>query len=84
MSELGQVVEVIAHVLADHPDAVTVTESAHRGTTVVELTMAPGDLGRVIGRGGRTALAIRTLVGATAERLGTRATVEFRDSPRGS
>ena len=55
------------------------TEQAHRGQTVVELFMAPGDLGRVIGRQGRTAAAMRTIVNATAELEGQRATLEFRD-----
>ena len=49
------------------------------GQTLVELFMAPGDLGRVIGRQGRTAQAIRTLVSATAELEGRKATLEFRD-----
>ena len=80
MSPLGRVVEVVARALADRPDAVKIRETQGAGTTVVELTMAPGDLGRVIGRGGRTATAIRTLVAATAERNGTRATVEFSDA----
>ena len=57
------VVEVVARALADQPDAVRVTEREHRGQTLVELFMAPGDLGRVIGRQGRTAAAMRTLVG---------------------
>ena len=65
--------------LADHPDAVRVTESEQRGMVVVELFMAPGELGRVIGRQGRTASALRTLVAAAAERLGKRAMLEFRD-----
>ncbi|PYR58628.1 MAG: RNA-binding protein [Acidobacteria bacterium] len=79
MSRARDVVEVIAKALADHPDAVRVTEQAHRGQTVVELFMAPGDLGRVIGRQGRTAAAMRTIVNATAELEGQRATLEFRD-----
>ncbi len=79
MSRAKDVVEVIARALADHPDAVRVTEREHRGQTLVELFMAPGDLGRVIGRQGRTAMAMRTLVNATAEIEGTKATLEFRD-----
>ena len=57
----------------------SVTEREHRGQTLVELFMAPGDLGRVIGRQGRTADAMRTLVAPTAELEGTKATLEFRD-----
>jgi predicted RNA-binding protein YlqC (UPF0109 family) len=46
---------------------------------LVELFMAPGDLGRVIGRQGRTAAALRTLAAAAAELEGAKVTVEFRD-----
>ena len=79
VSRARDVVEVVARALADHPDAVRVTEREHRGQTLVELFMAPGELGRVIGRQGRTAAAMRTLVGATAEIEGIKATLEFRD-----
>jgi predicted RNA-binding protein YlqC (UPF0109 family) len=79
VSRARDVVEVVARSLADHPDAVRVTERQHRGQTLVELFMAPGDLGRVIGRQGRTAAAMRTLVSAAAEMEGSRATLEFRD-----
>lgn len=79
MSRARDVVEVLARALADHPDAVKVTERASKGQTILELSMAPGDLGRVIGRQGRTATAMRTLVAATAELEGTKATLEFRD-----
>ena len=79
MSRARDVVEVIAKALADKPDAVRVTEREARGQTFVELAMAPGDLGRVIGRQGRTANAVRTLVTLAAELDGTKATVDFRD-----
>ena len=67
MSRCRDVVEVVARALADRPDAVRVTEREHKGQTLVELFMAPGDLGRVIGRQGRTATAMRALVSATAD-----------------
>ena len=79
MSRCRDVVEVVARALADRPEAVRVTEREHKGQTLVELFMAPGDLGRVIGRQGRTATAMRTLVSATAELEGTKAMLEFRD-----
>ena len=82
MSRTRDVVEVVARTLADHPDAVRVTERAHRGQTVIELFMAPGDLGRVIGRQGRTASALRTLAASAAELEGTKVVVEFRDEER--
>ena len=79
MSRARDVVEVVAKRLADHPDGVRVTEQAQRGQTLIELFMAPGDLGRVIGRQGRTAAALRTLVATAAELEGTKVTLEFRD-----
>jgi uncharacterized protein len=79
VSRARDVVEVVARVLADHPDAVRVTEREHKGQALVELLMAPGDLGRVIGRQGRTAAAMRTLVNLAADLEGTTATLEFRD-----
>jgi len=82
MGRIVEVVEVVARALADHPDAVEVVESEHHGTTLVELHMAPGDLGRVIGRQGRTAAAFRTLVNVAAEVEHGRAQLEFRDGPR--
>ena len=78
-SPLRSVVEVVVKTLVDHPEAVKVTESARRGMTIVELSTAPGDMGKIIGRQGRTAAAIRTLVALTAERHGVRAQLDIRD-----
>ena len=79
MTRAGKVVEVVARALADRPDAVRVTEREARGQTFVELSMAPGDLGRVIGRQGRTAAAVRTMANLAAELDGVKVTVDFRD-----
>lgn len=79
MSRARAVVEAVARALADKPDAVSVTEREARGQTFVELTMAPGDMGRVIGRQGRTAQAVRTLASLAAEMDGARVSVDFRD-----
>ena len=76
---LRAVVEVIARALVDQPDAVRVTETERRGMTVLELTTAPGDMGKIIGRQGRTAAAFRTLVALTAETHGKRAQLDIRD-----
>ena len=73
------VVEVVARALVDHPDAVRVTENERRGMTVYSLTTAPGDMGKIIGRQGRTAAALRTLVALTAEKHGKRAQLDIRD-----
>ena len=79
MTRAGAVVEAIAKALADKPDEVHVTERDGRGQTFVELTLAPGDMGRVIGRQGRTAQAVRTLANLAAEIDGVRVSVDFRD-----
>jgi predicted RNA-binding protein YlqC (UPF0109 family) len=79
MSRARDVVEVVAKALAATPDAVEVTESDRRGQVVVELTMAPGELGRVIGRNGRTADAVRALAAAAGDLDGQRVAVDFRD-----
>jgi predicted RNA-binding protein YlqC (UPF0109 family) len=78
-SPLRAVVEVVARALVDQPDAVRVTEAHRRGMTVVELSTAPGDMGKIIGRQGRTAAALRTLVAVTAEKHGKRAQLDIRD-----
>ena len=80
MVDLKGLVEVVAKALADEPNAVRVGESERRGMTVIELQVAPGDLGRVIGRNGRTAAAVRTLLAAAAEGEGKRATLDIRDA----
>ena len=79
MSRARGVVEVVARALAARPEEVHVTEVDRRGTTIVELSMAPGELGRVIGRQGRTAAAVRTLAATAAEVDGIRVSVEFVD-----
>lgn len=79
MSELKNVADVLVRALADEPQAVNVTESEHRGTMLIEVFVAPGDVGKMVGRQGRTIAALRTLVLATAERLGKKATLEIRE-----
>lgn len=80
MADLKALVEHIARALADEPDAVRVEESVRRGATVIELQVAAGDLGRVIGRQGRTAAAVRALLAAAAESEGRRATLDIREA----
>jgi predicted RNA-binding protein YlqC (UPF0109 family) len=79
VSRARDVVEVIARALAARPEDVEVIESERRGQTLIELSMAPGELGRVIGRQGRTAAAVRTLATAAAELDGQRVMVDFVD-----
>jgi predicted RNA-binding protein YlqC (UPF0109 family) len=79
VSRARDVVEVIAKALASRPDEVEVTEYERREQTVVELTMGVGELGRVIGRQGRTASAVRTLAAAAGELDGLKIAVDFQD-----
>ena len=69
----------IARNLVDHPDAVEVTEHPGDGGTVLELRVAPEDMGKVIGRQGRIAKEIRALMRAVAQRQGTKVSVEIVD-----
>jgi len=71
-------VEFVAKSLVDDPSQVTVREVEHGpGEVTLELHVAPEDMGRVIGRGGRVANAMRTLVRVAAARQGKRASVEI-------
>ena len=65
---MKQLVEMIVTKLVDHPDKVSVTEVDRERTTVIELRVAKEDLGKVIGREGRIAKAIRVLLGAATSR----------------
>ncbi len=69
----------VAQNLVEHPDQVSVTESVAGGETVLELQVAPEDMGKVIGRQGRIAKEIRTLIRSVAQREGKRVTVEIVD-----
>lgn len=79
MSAVRSVVEVLARALTDTPDQVQVVESQHRDTTLVELYVAPGEMGRVIGKQGRTVAALRTLAASAGEKEGKTVTLEIRD-----
>ena len=73
---------VLAHVvrsIVDAPDAVVVDAGRARGRVRLEVKVGPGDLGRVIGRRGRTAQSIRTVVRAAATRDGVEVDVDFVD-----
>jgi hypothetical protein len=74
------VVEVLAKALTDRPDDVRVTESQHKHKTLIELFVAASDLGKLIGRQGRTAAALRTLAATAGEREGKDVTLEIRES----
>ncbi|QBI18970.1 KH domain-containing protein [Egibacter rhizosphaerae] len=71
------VLDYLARNLVDHPDEVQITETDDEGQLVLELRVHAEDMGKVIGKRGRTAKAIRTMIKAAATRDGTNATVEI-------
>jgi predicted RNA-binding protein YlqC (UPF0109 family) len=74
---MKELVEQIARALVDHPEQVQVNAVDGEQVTVLELKVAPDDLGKVIGRQGRTAKSIRTLLGAAGMKLKKRFTLEI-------
>lgn len=75
---MKELVKVIAMALVDHPDEVTVTETEENGETVLLLHVADSDMGKVIGKQGRIAKSIRTVVKAAATRDDKKVTVEIK------
>jgi predicted RNA-binding protein YlqC (UPF0109 family) len=74
---MRELVEFLVRALVSDPEAVSVEELDENGDTVLEVRVAEGDLGRVIGREGRVANAIRTIAKAAATREGGRVMVEI-------
>jgi len=70
-------IEIMAKALVDRPEEVRVAEIDGERTTVFELRVSPGDLGKVIGREGRTARAMRTILGAAGTKVGKRYVLEI-------
>ena len=74
---MKELVEVLAKALVDHPDEVVVTETEKDNATIVELRVLPTDMGKVIGKQGRIAKAIRSLVKAAASKDDRKVVVEI-------
>lgn len=74
---MKELIECMAKALVDDPSQVHVEEIGEARQTVYQLHVAPGDMGRVIGKGGRVANAMRTLVRVAAVRQGKRAVLEI-------
>lgn len=74
---MKELVEVIAKALVEHPDEVVVTETDRGNEILVELSVAPSDMGKVIGRQGRIAKAIRSVVKAASSRIDKKVSVEI-------
>ncbi len=75
---MKELVEVLAKALVDHPEEVVVTESEKDGATVLELKVAADDMGKVIGKQGRIAKAIRVLVKSKAAKDDKKVIVEIQ------
>ena len=75
--EMKELIEYIAKVLVDNPEEVSVTELEGRQTSVIELRVAKEDLGKVIGKQGRTARAMRTILGAASTKMKKRSVLEI-------
>jgi predicted RNA-binding protein YlqC (UPF0109 family) len=76
---MTELLEFLVRALVEDPEAVVVEEIEEEGDLVYEITVAEGDLGRVIGKGGRVANAIRTVAKAAAVRLDRRVIVDILD-----
>ncbi len=74
---MKELVETIAKALVEHPEEVSVTEREDDDTITVELRVAPSDMGKVIGKQGRIAKSIRSVVKAAATRSGKKTAVDI-------
>ena len=74
---MKELVKVIAMALVDHPEEVVVTETENEKTILVELKVAPEDMGKVIGKQGRIAKSIRTVVKAASTKDDKKVVVEI-------
>jgi uncharacterized protein len=75
--EMKDLIEYIAKALVDKPEEVTVTEIEGEQTSVIELKVAKEDLGKVIGKQGRTARAMRTILSASSTKINKRSVLEI-------
>ena len=76
---MKELLTYVAQHLVEHPEAVSVSETQSNGETLLELRVAPEDMGKVIGRQGRIAKEIRTVVRAYAQRTGQKVSVDIMD-----
>ena len=74
---MKEVIEVMAKALVDEPDQVIVAQNATEKTVYLQLSVAPGDMGKVIGKQGKIANAMRTIVKAAAVKDGRRVIVDI-------
>jgi len=74
---MKQLIEYMAKALVDQPDKVVIKEIAGEKTLIYELRVGEGDLGKIIGKEGRTAKAMRSIISASAMKMGKRAQLEI-------
>ena len=77
LSELGELIKYMGKMLVDLPDQVSVNEIVGENTTVIEIKVAKEDLGKIIGKQGRTARAIRTVLNGASTKLRKRTVLEI-------
>ena len=77
LSELSKMIEYMARMLVDLPDQVEMNEITGENTTVIELKVAKEDLGKIIGKQGRTARALRTILNGASTKLRKRTVLEI-------
>ena len=76
---MEELIRYIATALVDHPDQIQIKETEQDGTIIIELTVAKEDLGKVIGKQGRTARAMRSLLSAAAGKVNKRSRLEIME-----
>jgi uncharacterized protein len=81
MEKMKELIEYVATSLADHPEQVKVTERERQNTVTLELSLAPDDMGRLIGRQGRVANSLRLLLRVAAASQGKQAILDIVEQP---
>ena len=76
---MKELLEYLVRALIKDQDALTITEKRHEGKNIIEIRVSQEDMGRVIGKGGKTASAIRTLVNATATQSSGKTIIKFTE-----
>jgi predicted RNA-binding protein YlqC (UPF0109 family) len=76
---MDELIRYIATALVDHPDQIQIKETEQDDTIIIELTVAKEDLGKVIGKQGRTARAMRSLLSAAAGKVNKRSRLEIME-----
>lgn len=77
--KISTMIRRISEMLVDKPDAIKLSEESRDGTTILVLSVDKADVGKVIGRNGQTAKALRALVNAAATRMGDKVLLEIRE-----